>query len=59
MSKHQLFIWGGIGLVAGLYLAGASSNTGIYNTPVGQVLSNLWTTGNNLATGSTGTAAAS
>lgn len=51
MKKQHLFI--ALGAFAlGMYLAGQTSNTGIYGTPVGGVLANLWTTGNNLTSGS-------
>ena len=35
----------GAGLLAGMYFAGAASGTGIYSTPVGSTLANVWSAG--------------
>lgn len=51
--KHQ-YIWAAvIGVGIGMYLAGAVTGTGIYSSFIGQTAANLWTSGNNAATGST------
>ena len=44
MTKtHYILI--AAGLLAGMYFAGAASGTGIYSTPVGSTLANVWSAG--------------
>jgi hypothetical protein len=55
-KKHLWIILGGAAL--GFYLANAKTGTGIYATPAGQTLANLYTAGAKLG-GPTSTAATS
>ena len=51
-NRKHIWIAVAVGLAAGLYAAGAASGTGIYASPVGQTLANLYVKGNNAAGGS-------
>lgn len=46
MHKHAYLIAALAGIAAGVYLAGAASQTGIYGSFVGQTAANLWSAGN-------------
>jgi hypothetical protein len=46
MNKKHILLWGLVGVAVGVYLAGAASGTGIYATPIGTTLANLYTSGN-------------
>lgn len=50
-QKKQIFIAIALGMIAGLYAAGAASGTGIYASFAGQTLANLYVKGNNAAGG--------
>jgi hypothetical protein len=56
MNHKHLWIALGIGAAVGFYLANAQSGTGIYATPVGQTLANIYTSGNNAGSGVSGSA---
>ena len=51
MKTHHLLLVGLAAVAAGMYLAGSTTGTGIYGTPSGSTLSNVWTSGFNLGTG--------
>jgi hypothetical protein len=51
MQYKHLWIALGIGAAVGFYLANAQSGTGIYGTPVGQTLANIYVSGNNAGSG--------
>lgn len=55
MSKHHLILAGAAAALVGFVLANAASGTGIYSTPIGQTLANIYTFGESKS----GTAAAS
>lgn len=46
-DKKHLIIAGVLGVIAGFYLANATSGTGIYSTFIGQTAANIYTSGNN------------
>jgi uncharacterized membrane protein len=49
MNKHQMLLWGLVGVAAGLYFGGATTGTGLYSLPVvGTLFDSVYVAGNGL-----------